>query len=260
MAGPYAPGGPPGWSPPLQWGPPGGSPPNTREADIRGLTQVFTAALISVIGSALGVAVPLALSSVGYISISIPATGSSVGYGVSAVYTVLGIAIVGLAISILALWLYREGFLAIRPVDNRFSSSPTWALLAIVGLIMVCLGLVAVLVGLVQLLTCSGAATTVPVSCVPLGALLGGAALLVIGLIVLLIGYIGTLVAIWRLGDRYDTSLFKIGAVLLIIPFLSIVGQILVLVAAHGARTRVEAGPAYSMAPSIGYPPPPPMR
>lgn len=241
----------------MAWGPPPRAP-DTRAADLGALSKIWTAALISILGSLLGVAVPLALSFGHYISFSIPATGSTVTYGVTALYTVLGIGIVGIVISIVAFWFYRDGFLALRPVDPRFASSPTWALLVIIGLIMVSLGLVAVLVGLVQTLSCVGTSTTVPATCVNIGALLGGVGLLLVGVIVLLIGYIGTLVAIWRLGTRYDNSLFKIGAVLLIIPFLSVVGQILILVAASSAKGRVGQGPAYGMAPSVPYPPPPP--
>ncbi len=258
MAAPYTPGGPPSWSPRMAWGPQGQQAPNTREADLSALSKIWTAALVSILGSILGVAVPLTLSFFHYISFTIPATGSAVTYGTTALYLVLGIGLVGLVISIIAFWFYRDGFLALRPVDPRFASSPTWALMVIIGLIMVSLGLVAVLAGIVQILTCTGTSTTIPASCISLGALLGGLALLVIGAIVLLIGYIGTLVAIWRLGSRYNDALFKVGAVLLIIPYLSIIGQILILVAASGVRKRVEQTPGAGFAPSVTYPPPPP--
>ena len=242
----------------MTWGPPAVQVPNSREADLKGLSQVWVAALISILGSALGVAVPLALSSTGYFRVSIPAAGSALAFGQTAVYVVLGVALVGLAISIFSFYYYREGFLAFRTVDPRFSSSPTWALLVIIGLVLICLAFVAILAAFAQLIACTGTSTTIPASCLNVLAVLGGVGLLFVGVIVLLIGYIGTLVAIWRLGDRFGDSLFKVGAVLLIIPFLSIVGQILVLVAASGARSKVQQAPGYAMAPSMPYPPPPP--
>jgi hypothetical protein len=258
VVAPYTPGGPPTWSPPGPWGSQGGAVANPQETDLQGLSKVWIAALISIVGSALGVAVPLALSSTGYFRIALPSSGSAVSYGLGALYLVLGVAVAGLAISIVSFWFYRDGFLSFRRVDIRFASSPTWALLVIIGLVMVCLGLVALLAGLAQVLSCTGVSTTIPPSCVNVGALLGGAALLLVGAIVLLIGYIGTLVAIWRLGDRFGSSLFKVGAVLLIFPFLSIVGEILILVAASNARSLVQQRPGYAMAPSVQYPPPPP--
>jgi hypothetical protein len=244
----------------MPWAPQGPPPPNIREADLKGLSHVWTAALISIVGSALGVAVPLGLSSSGYFRISIPAAGSTVAYSLTALYVVLGVAVAGLAISLFSFYYYREGFLAFRSVDSRFSSSPTWAMLVIIGLVLLCLGLVALLAGLALLVACAGTSTTFPASCGGLGAVLGGAALLLVAVIVLLIGYIGVLVAIWRLGDRFGDSLFKVGAVLLIIPFLSVVGEILVLVAASGARSKIQQTPGYAAAPSVPYPPFPPPR
>ena len=254
-------GGPPAWSPQTAWAPPGMAPvADTRAADIAGLSRVWTAALISIVGSALGVAVPLALSWSGYFTNAIPASGGTVSFDQTSLIAVLGTAMVGLLISIISFWFYRDGFLAIRAVDSRFSTTPTFALLVIVGLVMVAIGLVLVLEGFVQLLSCAGSATVIPASCINVGALLGGVALLLLGLIILLVGYIGTLVGIWRLGTRYNETLFKVGAILIIIPFLSIIGQILILVGASGARRRIQQTPAYGWTPSVPQPPPPPYR
>lgn len=264
MTMPPSPGGPGAWPPRAAWGPVGVPPaPNPREADLAALSHVWTAALIAIIGSALGVAVPLALSTTGYFSLTVPAAGETFSYGETALLTVLGISLVGFVLSIVSLWFYREGFLAVRSVDTRFSSSPTWALLAIVGLVLVFLALIVILYALLQVLSCVSSSATpgmFSASCVNIGALLGGFGLLLVGGIILLIGYIGTLVAIFRLGTRYNDSMFKIGAVLLIFPYLSVVGQILVLVAASRARSRVQQGPVYGFSPSVGTWSPPPPR
>lgn len=232
---------------------------DTRAADLVALGQIWRAALIAVVGSVLGIAVPLVLSNAGYFTIIIPTAGSAFRVNQTAVLAVLVVASVGLAISMVSFWLYREGFLAVRSVDPKFTSSPTWALMVIFGLVLFIVGLAVVLAGLLQLLSCTGGSTTsIPSSCLNLGPLLGGVVLLFVAAIVLLIGYIGTLVAIWRLGDRYDESLYKVGAVLLIIPYISFVGQILVLVATSRAKAKVERHPPFAAAPSYPSWTPPP--
>jgi hypothetical protein len=235
-------------------------PLDTRETDVEGLSKIWTAALISIIGTALGIAVFVALE-VGYVRAALPASGSPLTLSEAAVGLVLALAIVGLATSAVSFWYYRNGFVAFRKVDPKFSTSPTWALLVIVGLVLLAVGVIVLSVELLSIVSCVGAPSkTIPASCVQPGALLGAVGLLLIGAIILIIGYVGSLVAIWRLGDRYGNSLFKIGAVLLIFPYLSFVGQILVLVASSQARTQVQQRPGTGFAtmPSVMAPPPPP--
>jgi Protein of unknown function (DUF973) len=247
------------YSPQMSWGPPPVPPSDSRDTDLAALSKIWTAALISVVGSALGV-VALVLTTTGYFRFVIPRSGSALPFAVTALYIVLGLALVGIAVSVVSFWFYRDGFLAVRRVDARFSSSPTWALLVIIAAILLALGLVALFASLIATVSCVGTATTIPVSCVNLGGLLGGLGLFLIAIIVGFIGIVGTLVAIWRLGDRYNDSLFKIGAVLLIIPYASFVGQILILVAASKAQTTVRQWPGtgFAAAPSVMSPPPPP--
>jgi Protein of unknown function (DUF973) len=244
----------------MTWAPPQMQAPDTRETDVAGLSKIWMAALISIIGSALSVGVFVSLN-IGYVHVALPASGSPLTLTETAVGIVLGIAIVGLVITIISFWFYRDGFLALRKVDPKFSTSPTWALLVIVGLALLALGVIALFAELFSIISCVGTATTmIPASCLNLGALLGVLGLVLVGAIILIVGYIGTLVAIWRLGDRFNNSLFKIAAVLLIFPYLSFVGQILILLAASGARTMVKQHPGmgYTTMPSVMAPPPPP--
>jgi Protein of unknown function (DUF973) len=244
----------------MTWGPPRPQVPDMREADLKALSHIRIAALISIIGSIIGVAIPILLTSTGYIRAVIPSSGAPLGYTTSTLTLVLGLGVVGIAISVVSFWYYRDGFLALRGIDTRFSSSPTWALLVVIGLILVALAIVVLLAILLPILSCTGSTTMIPASCLNLGGLLGAVGLIFLAVIILLIGYIGTLVAIWRLGDRFGNSLFKIGAVLLIIPYVAFVGQILILVAASGAQTQLRQRPGFAMgmAPSIPSPPGPP--
>jgi hypothetical protein len=67
--------------------------------------------------------------------------------------------------------------------------------------------------------------------------------LLFVVAIVLLIGAIGLLIGIWRLGTRYQEGLLKVAAILLILPVLNIVGFVLILVASRSLRNRIGSGP-----------------
>ena len=259
MAGPYTPAGPPSWGPPALWSRPAPQRPNIGEADTKGLSDVWTAALISMIGTLLGVAV-FALSETGTFRVSVSTVGSGISISETGLYPALGVSIGGLAISVVSFYFYREGFRSFRTVDTTFATAPTWAVLVIIGLVLTGVGLPLFLLAAFQIASCSGAATTGVLSCANLGALLGGGLLLLVGGCVALVGYIGTLVAIWRLGGRFGDSLFKVAAVFLIIPFLSLVGQILILVATSNARSRLRNNPAYAMTPSTLYPPKPPYR
>ena len=259
VVAPQAPAGTAGWVPPPRaWGLRTPSPlADTRRADLAALAQVRWAALVALIGSLLGVVV-LVLTTTGYYEFGIPAAGSALRVNQAALVALLAVGEGGLGITAVSFGFYRGGFLALRPTDPRFRTSPTWTLLAIVGILLVALGLAVVVGGLLELLACTGGSTaSVPAACVDLGTLLGGAVVVFVGGVVALVGLVGTIVAVWRLGDRFDDSFFKIGAILLIIPYASIVGQILVLVATSRAKTKVEQHPPFAMAPSFPTWPPP---
>ena len=117
----------------------------------------------------------------------------------------------------------------------------TLALLAIIGAVLVFAGLLWILGQAHQWFQCAAGVTPIPTSCVSVGPLVGAAGLVVVGAIVYVVGLIGIWLGLWRLGTRYNTSLFKIGMVLIIFPFLDIVGFILIIVAARDARSRAMA-------------------
>ena len=72
------------------------------------------------------------------------------------------------------------------------------------------------------------------------GSLFLDSILALIGGILTLVGLIGGLMlGLWRAGSRYDETLLKLAAIFAIIPFLNIVAPILVIVGAHGAKSRL---------------------
>ncbi len=64
-----------------------------------------------------------------------------------------------------------------------------------------------------------------------------------VGGLMALIGVIGgVLLGVWRLGSRYNETLFKVGAILVIIPLLNILAPVLILLAASQVRGRLGRG------------------
>jgi hypothetical protein len=90
-------------------------------------------------------------------------------------------------------------------------------------------GTVMVIVGVLSILA-YGTGPETGVLLVLLAVLLVGAALAIIGFFALAVG-------VWRLGDRFDEDLFKIGAVLLVV--LGIVGMVFILIATRAARRKL---------------------
>jgi hypothetical protein len=243
----------------MTWGPPAVTTPDTSRTDIAGLSKIWTAAAVAIAGSVLGIVVLVAVNA-GYVRTSLPMSGSPLSVATTALEILLGVGLVGLVISVVSYWYYRDGFVFLRTVDTRFSSTPTWVLLVIAGIVFVGIAFTILVAAILSLVSCAGNASVIPPSCIVPGNLLGPLVLLLFAGIIALVGFIGTLVGIWRLGDRYGNSLFKIGAVLLIIPYVNLVGQILILVAAGGARAQIQARPGigFTTMPSVMSPPSPP--
>jgi hypothetical protein len=149
------------------------------------------------------------------------------------------------AVALVEVWLYREAFKGLTPTDSRFRT-PALLTLLIIPALVVLIGLYAwTLELLLSFQSCAGTTSPVPSSCVPV-ALLVAAVLLLAVAVVALVGYIGMIIGIWRLGTRYDDTKFKVGAILLIFPVLNLVGAILILVAAHEGRRVHSAAPPVS--------------
>lgn len=266
MYTPAPPGVPPSWGGPNPFGTaPPALPPFHPSNDLAALSRFRVAAVVAILGVAASTVLSSVLSSGGYLgfpggsSSFRPFTGGTFPT-FTTMFLVLVIAsvLVGIAFLLVSLWFFRTGFVELRSVDPRFARSPTWTLLSMIGLVIVAPGVVVVLLTVSKIASCAGTTVPVPPACLDLGTLLGGGALFLVGGILAIVGFIGTLVAIWRLGDRYGESLFKVGAVLLIFPLVSLVGQILIFVAARGATSRLNQPRGPVFAPSIPSAPPPP--
>ncbi len=220
----------------LPWA--GGGPPAFGEGDRVALSNVTLAAILGLVGAVLSFLVLIVSPVSAYVSTSTTGSGTSVSLDLSGLYLLVGLAGVGLVLTILELWFYRQAFRALAPGDPRFATPATLVLLALVALVIVVLGAIGLVDVVYQAVLCAGSGNPITSTCINVGDLLGLVAVVAIGGIIALIGYIGLLIGIWRLGTRYGEGMFKVGAILLIFPVLSFVGLIMILVAARSARGK----------------------
>ena len=188
---------------------------------------------------------------------------------------VAGIA-AGLFLGIVSFIFFFLGFRAIRRGDPSFGAPTTLMIIGLIGYLMAAIGVVVIVGAIVSAINSAAAGMISSGSAsVDLGAIIGGIGLIGLGGILSLIGVIGLVLGNWRAGSRYGESTAKIGAILSIIPFISIVGYVLLLVGYVRAGSKLRsgwapsqpmgqmAGPGYypppgNMPPPGNYPPPPP--
>jgi hypothetical protein len=251
-AGSVVPGTPPAGTPLFGYGPgygpagpmipvPRHPPPNAASAptDSSALRAVRWAALAAIV-AAVSSFVYTALEGLGTGFESTTQTASTTTVQFHIPVFLYYLLFVGIVLELVELFLVRSAFASLRTLDSRFASPATFALLAIIAIPIVLVGAILLFNGLAQT-TCTS--TSPGISNCSFGAgLWGGIAIIVIGGIIALVGVIGVLIGLWRLGDRYDESMFHAGTILSIIPFLSVIGWILIFAASSSALRRTSAG------------------
>jgi len=224
----------PNGRPPAGFGPFPPSPSRDREA----LGWVHWASVVALVGSVESIAWVVwdAVQSSG----SGPAWGlwfTSVGQVELAACFLVA---VGFAFGLVEFVFLRRAFVALRSVEPRFGSPATSATVALVALPIVALGAALVLAGLARTLSCSNIPSGVDCVATSSPAFLAGAGLVFLGGITLVIGALGVLIGVWRLGTRYSESRFQVGAILLLVPFLAPVGWVVILLGAGKVRGRIS--------------------
>jgi hypothetical protein len=205
----------------------------TRERgwDVKALRNVRIAAVLGLVAAVLSliaVALPGLVSLLAVNQTSGGGTALSVNLPLQAGLYIGGAG----ALGIVGILLYRSAFRTLAQVSTEFSTPGTLALVALIGVLLALAGLGVLLLALTQAIACVGAGNPLTGACLLTGTFWAGLALILIGAILAVVGYIGILIGIWRLGRRFDNGLFKVGAVLLIFPYLNVVGEILILVGA----------------------------
>ena len=160
--------------------------------------------------------------------------------------------IVSGAVEIFALLLTRSAFSSLASVDRPHFRAPSiLTLLIIVGTPIASTGALLIFTALPSILSsvsqaqATGAATPPTIPSTVLQTLTFGAGVAGLGGLIAFIGLIGgVMLGLWRVGGRYDNSLIKAGAILIIIPFLDIVVPVLLLIGVHQARGKISGPPA----------------
>ena len=207
----------------------------TRTSDMEALSYLRWAALMILASSAVGLLVFL-LPNSNFAPNDHTTLSATFHFG-AAFYALL---LVSGALAVVNILLLRGAFHRLAPIDARFStpSKLVWVLLA--GAALAGVGLIVVLVTLQHLGNCTLNATGgFTGNCQGLATLALGELILLPGSILVIIGYIGCLIGLWRAGERYQESSFKIGTVLLLIPLLSVAGAVLLFIAAHTTRAKL---------------------
>jgi hypothetical protein len=218
----------------------------TRAADIRAtdleaLSSVTIAAVLGLIGQLVGLVALFVTPTAGLLMVTTTSSGTTFSANPSGLIDFGVLVSVGVVLTILELIYYRDAFHTLAPYDDRFSTPATLVVILLVALPIVLLSAIALLNALYESILCAGMGNPIPATCINGGSILAAVAVLGIAAVLALIGYVGLLVGIWRLGSRYNSSTFKVGAILLLIPLLSVVASILIIVSTRTCRERVTA-------------------
>ena len=203
--------------------------------------------LLGVVAEVLGMIIPLSL---GFGS-AFMTGGSPAAMGAMAgtFGTVIAVGIAGMVIGIVAFFMLISALRLLSRENKSQFGTPlkmVWGLLA--GLVLEIVAFAVLGIGMASAMTANPYLGYNPNS--PFGqnanpyAATGPAFGATLGIfaiagIALLIGIIGIILGLWRAGSRYDESLIKIGGILMIIPYLAVVGPILILIGASNVMKRM---------------------
>jgi hypothetical protein len=231
---------------------PPGPPAPSVELDGPVLSNLQVAAAIALIGAGLGAFIEFGLGPVFNFNVATALTAGGVT-AASVLYDLEVLAVVSVALSITSFYFLRSAFARVAPVDEELRTPSSLALVAIVGYVIVVLGLLVLIQALVVTLNCVGATRPAPSSCLDAGLLFEGLGVIVLGGILAIIGVIGIVIGVWRLGTRYKEDLLHVGAVLSIIPLLNVVGQVLIFYGAYKVRQRLGGPGRPANLQTLGY-------
>jgi hypothetical protein len=223
--------------------------PATRSTDAQALGRAQLAAILILISSAVGLVTYYS----GFVGGHITASTSPAGTTLTLPSPFFWVALIGVGavVGFAEIVLFRLAFRGLANVDQRFATPATLTLVEIIGLVLALIGVAVALDALYMAVSCSGAGQPLLRSCIHVSVLLGGVALALIGALVALVGFIGMLLGIWRLGRRYEETLFKVGAILIIFPFLNFVGAILILLGTRSARRKLDSMAGSAVPPAV---------
>ncbi|MCI4320448.1 MAG: DUF973 family protein [Thermoplasmata archaeon] len=217
------------------------------EVEISGLRRIQAGAIAGIVGIALGALTPIyLLFIVGAGLNASTATGGASAVAFTSIEVLFVALFAGVASVLVSFGLYIAGFARLRRADPRFGAPLGLAIVGLIGL-LVLVGLVGLLFGiLLQSLSCGGPGVA-KASCVTLAASVPDPITLVselfLGLVLGLVGWIGLVLGLYRVGRRYGSTLTRIGAILYIVPLADVAAPLLILIGTSGIVRRLRANP-----------------
>ncbi len=164
---------------------------------------------------------------------------------VSFLEIIIGIDLVTTLISAVGMYFFAKAFDGLNSVSRgEFSFPRTSAYILMVLPLIIVLVVFYLVVGILIPLSSSTPSTSQ--SSAIAGTLFGLIGVIALVGIIAFIAAIGFLIGLWRVGTRYDSTLIHVGAIMLIIPILSMIGIILILVGANevvNSLKPVSSGP-----------------
>lgn len=227
------------------------------DVELLGVTRVKIGAILGVIALGLALGSPVALLFVFGVGLTFLTNVTSIGSIGYAALTALVLALfLGVALAVASFIAYLAGFAKLRRIDTRFSVPLGVAAVGAAGLLALALvfGLLAALV--VQVYSCGGPGVATS-QCVTLSTVSPPEAVFLAGLILSLVGWIGLIVGLYRLGKRYGSTITRVGALLYVVPVANVIAPVLVAVGAHGIQKYLRATPMATAPSSTGESEPP---
>jgi len=203
------------------------------------LSDVSLAAILGLLGVVVSIALLLVTPVVSLTGVTTVSSGTSVSLNLTGLLLLGGVGGSGVALTLLELWFFRRAFRRLARKNREFSTPATLTLVAMLGLVIMIVALIGLVWVLYESILCAGSGNAITLTCLNTGTILGLVAVLGVLVIVVLVGYVGLLIGVWRLGTRFEDGKFKAGAVLLIFPYLSVAGLVLILIAARSAAGKL---------------------
>ncbi|MCI4372091.1 MAG: DUF973 family protein [Thermoplasmata archaeon] len=214
--------------------------PVARGTEVRGLRLAQAAAATGFLGLMIAWLGPITLIFAS--GVEIHYRGFHVGSGMATVAgfeNILIVIVLGGLLILASIVLYLISFNTFRKVSPGFGGPVTLVILGLIGVLFIVLGFALVLSDFYRAVACAAAGASS--SCLDLAQLAGAVLTIFLGFILAVLGWIGLVLGLYRIGKRYGSTITIVGAILTIIPFAGLVAPILVIIGTHQSVHQLQA-------------------
>ncbi len=227
------------------------SPPGTmstppmgdRSVERKGVGWARAAALTSLLGLLIAWLGPIAIIYV--TGVEFHYGGFHLGSGkatVASIEDILIVLAIGAVLSLVSLILYFVSFNTLRKAAPGFGGPVALMVVGLLGLLLVLVGVALVLSDFLNAVACSASGASS--SCLNVSQFAGAVLAVLGGLFLALLGWIGLVIGIYRIGKRFDSTITKVGGILTIIPIVGLIAPILVFVGTHQILRQLRSPPS----------------